>query len=325
MPKHITIVVILLALVVCPRLACATHNFPPETRNAALRYWMAFAEMQDPPADKEIAELLEKTAAGETAWDEQKLGPILDKNDVAIELMQRATELPDCDWGIEYDRGAAASIAYVPRARVLARLNTLYGMRLAAKGDHQAAVDAWLAGVRFSQDLAKGGTLVFTLIAKTALLSNLNALTQAAHRGSISAPDEARVAAAVRALPEAGFDWSSALTLEQYGIEISVKKMKVSADPAGYYQELLGRAAPVNPGTLSSADAAAFANLMASAEQAMRHNPVKTSAQLPALQEAMSTLNPIYREMAPSFSKINESRMQVATTREKLLLLLGGK
>ena len=27
-------------------------KFPPETRNAALRYWSAFADIQDPPADK---------------------------------------------------------------------------------------------------------------------------------------------------------------------------------------------------------------------------------------------------------------------------------
>src|SRR6266446_7947629 len=110
---------------------------PIETHNAALRYWMAFAELQDPPTDRATAELLEKTAAGEAAWDEAKLGPILDKNETAIWRMQRATKLPECDWGLEYDLGPRASIAYVPKARVLARLNTLDGMRLAAKGDSQ--------------------------------------------------------------------------------------------------------------------------------------------------------------------------------------------
>src|ERR1700737_3592812 len=72
---------------------------PIEPRNAGWRYWMAFAELQDPPADKATADLLEKTAAGQTAWDEAKLGPILDKNQDAILAMHRATKLPECDWG----------------------------------------------------------------------------------------------------------------------------------------------------------------------------------------------------------------------------------
>jgi len=110
-------------------------KLPPETKNAALRYWLAFADLQDLPTDKATGELLEKTAAGEALWDEAKLGPILDKNESAIWRMQRATKLPECDWGLEYDLGPRASIAYVPKARVLARLNTLDGMRPAAKGD----------------------------------------------------------------------------------------------------------------------------------------------------------------------------------------------
>ena len=83
-----------------------------ETRNAALRYWLAFAEMQDQPGDKNLAQLLDKTAAGEAAWDETNLGPILDKNEAAILALQRASKLPDCDWGLEYEQGSHASVAY---------------------------------------------------------------------------------------------------------------------------------------------------------------------------------------------------------------------
>jgi hypothetical protein len=35
-------------------------QFPPETRNAALRYWQAFAEMKDPPADAEVQAIMAK-------------------------------------------------------------------------------------------------------------------------------------------------------------------------------------------------------------------------------------------------------------------------
>ena len=48
----------------------AEVRFPAETQNAALRYWMAFAEMKDPPADKSLQDLLERTSVGQAAWDE---------------------------------------------------------------------------------------------------------------------------------------------------------------------------------------------------------------------------------------------------------------
>ena len=100
-----------IALLFAAVMAHAQSNISTETRNAALRYWLAFADIQDPPTDKATADLLEKAAAGEAAWDEPKLGPILDKNETAIWKMQRATKLPECDWGLEYDLGPRASIA----------------------------------------------------------------------------------------------------------------------------------------------------------------------------------------------------------------------
>jgi hypothetical protein len=149
--------------------ANAQLQYPPETKNAALRYWIAFSEMKDLPADKPTQDLLEQTLSAQALWDEKKIAPILDANKLAIDIMQRATKLPECDWGIEYTQGVSASIAYAPRARALSRLNTLEGMRQLAAGNSQSATDTWLAGVRFSQDLARGGSLIFTLMAKNAL------------------------------------------------------------------------------------------------------------------------------------------------------------
>jgi len=55
--------------------------------------------MQDSLADMPTQKLIEKTVAGETAWSEMTLGSILDTNAEAIRTMQRATKLPECDWG----------------------------------------------------------------------------------------------------------------------------------------------------------------------------------------------------------------------------------
>jgi hypothetical protein len=241
--------------------ANAQLPYPADTKNAALRYWIAFSEMKDLPTDKATQDLLEKTLSAEALWDEKKIAPILDANKFAMDIMRRATKLPDCDWGIEYKQGTNASIAYAPRARALARLNTLEGMRQLAGGNTQSATDTWLAGVRFSQDLARGGSLIFALTAKNALLANLRALNLAAANGQLTVAQRQQVTAAVRALPEDAFDWSAAWGLESATLDHSLHELQSASDPRGLYQQAMGTAAPekgVPPSTQEIRDFEAY-------------------------------------------------------------------
>jgi len=318
-------VVVGVALLFAAVTAHAQSKVPTETRNAALRYWLAFADLQDPPADKATAELLEKTAAGEAAWDEAKLGPILDKNETAIWRMQRATKLPECDWGLEYNLGPRASIAYVPKARVLARLNTLDGMRMAAKGDSQKAVDTWLAGIRFSQHLSKGGSLIFSLVAKMGLLSSFHALTQAAQKDALSREQRKQIEAAVHALPETGFDWGEALGYEEASLTPAVRQMTESANPAAYYQEMMGEPPPKDFTLPTASEITAFHKLVNSAEEALRLPPDAASERLKTLQDSVRTLQAFFQQIIPSFTRVNGARVEVQTARQKLLQAIASK
>jgi hypothetical protein len=178
----------------------AEAQVPAGSTNAALRYWMAFALMQDPPADQATAELLDRVAAGTSPWDEAKLGKILDDNRRALEIMRRATALPLCDWGLEYELGPNTPIAHLAKAR------------LAARGQLAQAVDAWLAGVRFSQHVAHDGTLISLLSARLSLSPSLKSLARVASQ--LDAPHRQQIAAVVRAIPDAGFDWADAMRRE---------------------------------------------------------------------------------------------------------------
>jgi hypothetical protein len=305
--------------------AHAQSRVPPETRNAALRYWLAFADLQDPPTDKATAELLEKTAAGEATWDEAKLGQILDKNESAIWRMQRATKLPECDWGLEYDLGPRASIAYIAKARVLARLNTLDGMRLVAKGDSQKAIETWLAGIRFSQHLTKGGSLIFSLVAKMGLISNFHALTQAAQSDALSGEQKKQIEAAVRALPETGFDWGEALRYEEAPLNVAVRQMAGATNLPAYYQEMMGKPIPKDFTLPNSSEIGAFHKLMNSAEEALRLPPDAASERLKILHNSIQTLHPFFQQTIPSFSRVNDARIEVQAARRKLLQAVASK
>ncbi|HEY4710069.1 MAG TPA: hypothetical protein VIH46_07865 [Candidatus Acidoferrales bacterium] len=323
MRRRLTIAGLLLVVFLSPASAKAQTELPPETRNAALRYWLAFADLQDPPADKSTQDLLEKTASGETAWDDAKLGAILDQNQRAIQEMQRATKLPECDWGLEYGRGPEASIAYVPRARVLARLNTLYGMRMLARGQTQEAVDAWLDGIRFSRHLAQGGTLIFKLVARMSLLSDFNAFARAAEAGQLDEAQKQEIAATVRALPDDGFDWGEAMAYEEASLEIAVRQMKQAISPAAYYQEILGQPVPADFSIPDTKDLAACRSVFTQAEAALRLRPEKARTSLPDLQGRVTQLHPFFQKTIPSLVRINDARLEIESSRAKLLAATG--
>jgi hypothetical protein len=204
----------LITCAVAAILLVARADAQAPAANAALRYWMAFAEMRDPPADQATAQLLDRVAAGASAWDEPKLGKILDDNREALEIMRRATTLPSCDWGLEYELGPNTPIAHLAKARALGRLNAIAGARLAARGQLSEAVDVWLAGVKFSQHVAHNGTLISLLSARLSLSPSLKSLAHAALQPSLDAAHRRQIANVVRAIPDAGFDWADAMRRE---------------------------------------------------------------------------------------------------------------
>ena len=290
-------------------------KLPPETKNAALRYWMAFAELHDADADKSIASLLEKIMGGEGAWDETKLGPIIDANMESIGIMQRATKLAECDWGLEYSLGPRTPIAFVQMsARALGKLNTLYGMRLAAKGDTQKAVDTWLAGIRFSQHLARGGSLLATLVANAVLADELRPLTKAAQSGTLNATQRSQVAAAIRAVPETGFDWGQAMWYEQIAGEVAITEMGKAANPT-----------PEKFAGPKDAEIAAYRKFMNSVEETLRLPPDAAGERLKTLQDSAKTLHPFFRDLIPSLTRINETRIETQAARQKLLQAVAAK
>ena len=314
-----------LLMVMSASVARSQVKHPPQTRNAALRYWMAFAEMQDPPADKATQDLLEKTSAGEAAWDETKLGRILDANGEAIRTMQRATKLPECDWGLEYDLGPRAPLYHLPRARVMARLNQLEGMREMAKGDSQAAVNTWLAGIRFSEHLANGGPLIVALTAKNALLPNLQVLASEARQGHLSEIQKKQVSAALKGLREDGFDWGGAWGLEELTLQQFLAELRGAANPRAAYESAAGEAMPNGAGVPSLVDAHRFREYMMSVQTALRLPPQAAKARLPALEMQKRSLPEAIQRLIPSPQKLNDVRLEVFAAREQLLEALAVK
>jgi hypothetical protein len=312
-------------LLVSATIAGSQAKTPPETRNAALRYWMAFAEMQDPPVDAATQALLGKTVAGEIAWDEKNLGSILDSNSEAIRIMQRATKLPECDWGLEYGEGPRASVAYGPRARALARLNTLEGMREMANGNSQGAVETWLAGVRFSEHLTNGGSLIFALISKSALLPNLHALSTEAKQGHLSDAQKKQIFVSLKQIREDGINWGAAWGFEESAGEQFLRELRSAKDPEATYEKLMGQPMPSGAKAPNSEDVRNYREYMKAVQAALNTPPDTAKMQLSALETQRRALPEIAQNTIPNPQKTNEARAEVVAARNELMEALSAK
>jgi hypothetical protein len=299
--------------------ACGQAKFPPETRNAALRYWQAFAEMKDPPADAEVQAIMAKVLAGEQPWDEGKLGSVVDENEVALGIMQRATKLPDCDWGIEYHQGYRASVAMVARANVLGRLNILQGIRQLGKGQTQAAADTWIEGIRFAQDVSKGGSLLFVQTAKTLLAREMRLLTVEAKQGRLSGSRKQQLYIAVNALPEDGFDWSAAWQLDEAGADFLFTELQQSHQPADLYKSIMGMPAFKGCVPPNARQLQAYRGYMNEVATALRLPPSTTSGRLEELETKKQAVCESLRHAIPSAQMVNNNRIDMISARKDLL------
>lgn len=298
---------------------------PPETRNAALRYWQAFAEIKDPPADQGIQGEMEKVLSGKAPWDEGKLGSVVVANEIATGIMQRATKLPECDWGVEYSRGPQASIAFVPRAYVLARLNTLRGMREMSHGEAQAAVDTWIAGIRFAQDLMKGGSLIFALTAKGVMVREMRALNEETRQGHLSSAQKKQLYAAVHALPDDVFDWALAWEMDEVSADVYLAELLRTKNPADLYESMMGRSAPKGCMPPSPQQVEAYHKYMEVVANALRLPPEAAKQRLGAIDPKAYGICETIRDAIPSAQRVNDERMELVSARAGLLQTLQTK
>jgi hypothetical protein len=177
--------------------------------NAALRYWAAFSQLQDAAISDQDAKELNAALNNLGPYDASKYKDLIQKNSLALQVMARGTTLPNCDWGLDYGLGSDTPVDYARQALVLGRLNILYAMQLFHGGDKDGAMRTLVAGLRFSHDVANGGSLFPTLVAKELLMTHLAAVGDGVRMIPLSASERSLLLNAVVSLGD-GLDWSMA-------------------------------------------------------------------------------------------------------------------
>jgi hypothetical protein len=172
----------------------------------------------------------------------------------------------------------------------LGRLNILYAMHLYHSGNKEGALGALAAGLRFSHDLANGGSLFATLAAKDLLVTHLTAAGDALRMGQLSAAQRSRLQKAVAALG-GGLDWPAAA------------KRDLDALAAHY-----------------SGDSGASLALsrVVSAYTAF----LKDESDLPSLMDAINHAPPELAQLIPSPKRVEEQKQELSDKIQQTRMLL---
>ena len=297
----------IVAVLASAHIARAQATFSPETDNAALRYWFALAEVREPPDDDATRHLFGETIAGRAAWDETKLGPILDSNGDALRTMQRATKLPVCNWGFDYRNGAVTPVWFLMRARLLSHLIELQGIREMAQGDSRTAVDTWLAEVHFGQDVSRSGPVIGALVAHVIILDSLRSLRDSARQEKLNEEQKTELSVVMKTMPEDGFDWGTA-----WGVEFAIgdqflQKSRTTGKPE------------------SDDKIRAYEEYMLAAQAALRESPAEAKSRSADLDSKLHRLGQVEQNLIPSLRRTNEARIELATAHHELMQALSTK
>jgi hypothetical protein len=211
--RLLSTIILLLAAQICAASSTREVQLGP---NAALLYWAAFSEMQDSAITD--AAKLNAIVDGTAPYDDSQYRDLVEKNRSALDMMAHGARRPFCDWGLGYgyyeEMGPATPVDYVWKARALGSLNVLYALHLQSGGDKEKAVQALAAGILFAHDVANGGTLLSTLVAKHLLVAHFNAVALALHAGGLSAGQRLVLQKALAQIGPEGLDWQSAIRRE---------------------------------------------------------------------------------------------------------------
>lgn len=317
----------LLCVLVIVTLTLAEGQKPStSSENAALRYWQAFAVMQDLPTSDADAWKLQSILDGSSPWDEGKFGVLIDRNQEALAILDRASRLQVCDWGLESEMGPATPIAHVAKARALARLNALAGSRLAAQGKITEALQTWTAGLRFAQHLGQDGTLISVLAAKAALSSDFRAMVNLTSRNPPDAAALTHIGRIARSFPPYPLDWSRAMLTEADAAAIMLKQVAESKEPEKTYELMFGEKKSRDEFKELVKDAprsrAELQRIFGEAASDFRLPYTQAHPALQNLQRRLKTSTAMSQQVVPNLSRINEERARLETDRAALIALV---
>jgi hypothetical protein len=134
-------------------------------RNAALTYWRAFA--LSPDITNEELNIISPRPGTEPKSTPEQRADLVKRWGRALELMYEAAAIPQCDWGVDYEKeGWGAALPQLAKARALARAAAFRARYFWEEGKRKDAVEDLRATVILARQTGNDGrdTVIGTLM-----------------------------------------------------------------------------------------------------------------------------------------------------------------
>lgn len=129
-------------------LNLAAPAYPPDPENAALLYYQAFLTVpkDEAPVDNELRDY----ASGKIELNEA-VEDYVGSCRGAIGLAVAASELRQCEWGLQYSKGFDMLLGHLGQSRGLARILIADGRIQVSKGNHELGLERCVAALKMSR------------------------------------------------------------------------------------------------------------------------------------------------------------------------------
>ncbi|MGO8705245.1 MAG: hypothetical protein ACLQVA_15655 [Candidatus Brocadiia bacterium] len=135
-------------------------------RNAALTYWRAFAAF--PELTKEESSIVDVYRPGfEPKSTPEQRADLAKRWGRALELMHEASQIPQCNWGIDYEKeGPNADLTYLAKSRDLGKAAAFRARYFWQEGKRKEAAEDLRAAVIMARQVGNDGhdTLIAVLV-----------------------------------------------------------------------------------------------------------------------------------------------------------------
>jgi len=136
--------------------------YPPD--NAAVLYYKAFLILQEP--SEEVKEMMADLRAGKIKPNDE-IKQCLQDNKHAIEFVETAAGVRDCDWGYDISKGFDVMLPELSKIRMTAFLLTSDAQILAEEGDYKTALGKCLTIHRMARHV--GDRMLISYLVGTAM------------------------------------------------------------------------------------------------------------------------------------------------------------
>jgi hypothetical protein len=116
--------------------ASVVEAYPPD--NAAILYYRAFLVMKEP--SEEVKEMKSDLRGGKIESNNQ-IKQYIEENRRAIELLETAAEIPNCDWGRDESKGFGLLLPELGKIRQMVFPFVADAQTLSQNGQHKAALN----------------------------------------------------------------------------------------------------------------------------------------------------------------------------------------